>query len=274
MILLGDNCYIKLTGQEDVLWDEMFEKMYDPKALDFPFYAALGNHDYSNGAVSFELNYSKAHPESRWKMPAKYYRVELPADKPLVTLLVLDSCKDQMKPQEWTAENAWIKLELAKPRKTRWLVCAAHHPLFSNGDHGDNGVLQRVWGEMFKKYGVDFYLCGHDHDVQHLEIPGWPVSFVLAGGGGARIRPMLVDRRGPFSKSTFGFADLQFTPDCAKCRLVSGSGKVIHEFSRTPDNKVTVTFTTPSDVAIARTPKSIARPDLPSSASSRPAAVN
>ena len=59
-------------------------------------------------------------------------------------------------------------------------MCCAHHTMLSNGVHGDNGVLQKEWGALFKKYKVDFYLCGHDHDVQHLEVKDWPMSFVLA----------------------------------------------------------------------------------------------
>ncbi|HEX8522297.1 MAG TPA: metallophosphoesterase [Tepidisphaeraceae bacterium] len=264
MLLLGDNCYIKLTGPADALWNEMFEQMYDRSVLSFPFYAALGNHDYSNNAAQFELDYAKKNPTSRWKMPAKYYRLDLPVEKPIVTVLMLDSCRDLMTPAEWQAETKWIETELAKPRTTRWLVAAGHHPFFSNGDHGDNGVLASTWGPMFKKANLDFYICGHDHDVQHLEVAGWETSFVLAGGGGAKTRPMRVDnnRRGPFSRSVTGFADIQFNGESAKCRLVSGEGKVIHEFARTRDRKVNITFTTPSDVAVPRTPKSVARPDI------------
>ena len=275
MLLLGDNFYVKLSGIDDPLWETMFEKMYDARALNFPFYAALGNHDYKNLEVEFEVGYSRQNPQSRWKMPAKWHRVELPADKPLVSVLVLDSNKDFLTAAEWQAELAWLEGELAKPRTT-WIVCCAHHPLFSNGDHGDNGVLQNTWGALFKKYKVDFFLCGHDHDVQHLEVPGWSTSFMLAGGGGAKVRPMRVDKRGPFSKSVVGFADLSFTESEARCRLVAGeAGKILHEFMRSRDGEVKLTFTTPSDVATPRTPKSIARPDaeMPATTSATRAAT-
>src|SRR3712207_8391536 len=51
------------------------------------------------------------------------------------------------------------------------------------------------------------------------------------------------------SKSLYGFADFQFTEQLARCRIVSIHGNVVHEFARHPDDQVTVTFTTPSDVA-------------------------
>src|SRR5262245_44130646 len=42
MLLAGDNFYVDLKGPDDPLWTTMFEQMYDPAVLDFPFYAALG----------------------------------------------------------------------------------------------------------------------------------------------------------------------------------------------------------------------------------------
>jgi hypothetical protein len=64
---------------------------------------------------------------------------------------------------------------------------------------------------LFEKYKVDFYIiCGHEHTLQHLEMPQMSTSLVVAGGGGAKRKPMLRDQRWPFSKSTLGFADMHF----------------------------------------------------------------
>src|SRR5262249_41951786 len=157
------------------------------------------------------LAYARANPQSRWKMPARWFRVDLPEKDPLVTVLMLDSNMPLMGEVEWDRQLSWMREELAKPRVARWVVCVAHHPLVSNGDHGDNGPLARNWGPIFNEGKVDFYLCGHDHDLQHLDIKGINPSMVMAGGGGASTRPMRNDKRGPFSKSAHGFADLEFT---------------------------------------------------------------
>jgi hypothetical protein len=259
MLLAGDNFYVKLTGTDDPQWQTLFEEMYDPAILKFPFYVSLGNHDYQLGKSQIERDYAREHPESRWKMPSHYYRLEFPQDKPLVTVLMLDSNRQVVTDAEWNAETYWMEQELEKPRTSQWLVCCAHHPLFSNGDHGDNGVLQNTWGPLFRKYKVDLYICGHDHDVQHLEVPNTLTSFILVGGGGQSIRPMRVDVRGPFSKSTYGFAALNFTPNAMTVRLVSKDGDVLHTFRRTPDRHVEVVETTRSDPATPRTLKSIVR---------------
>lgn len=264
MLLAGDNFYVKqLNGPGDPQFKRIFEDMYDPKVLDFPFYASVGNHDHDLDKYLSELAYTRAHPESRFKLPALWYRLELPQADPVVTIFMLDSTKPRLAPQQWHEETAWLRDELSKPRKTRWTIAVAHHPFFSNGDHGDNGELRSEWGELFQQHGVDLYIAGHDHDLQHLEVPGWDAtSFILVGGGGATTRPMRVDSRGPWSWSGNGFADVAVADDAMTVRFISASdGKVVHSFRRTksPSSSVTILSTTPQDRATPRTVKSITR---------------
>lgn len=245
-LLLGDNFYVKLTGVDDPQIQSFFERTYDKQKLDIPFYAVFGNHDYREHNDGIELAYS-ARRDTRLKIPSRWYRLDLPQDKPIATILMLDSDQPVLGSQ-WDEQLRWLAAELAKPHAP-WLICAAHHDIFGNGNHGDNGVLMTSWGPLFKKYHVDFYLCGHEHTLQHLEIDGWPMSFVIAGAGGAGTKPMLRDNRGPFSRSVTGFADLAFTPEQAAVRLIDEAGKTLHAFTRDRDGKVTVTENTPSDKA-------------------------
>ena len=78
------------------------------------------------------------HPESRWKMPFRYYREDLPAGSkhPLVTVLMLDSNKDTLGLARWNVEMQWLTQQLkslstsdesaaelhSQPHK-RWIVC-------------------------------------------------------------------------------------------------------------------------------------------------------
>jgi hypothetical protein len=240
MLLVGDNFYMNIPGGiNDPVWQTVFENVYDPKVLNLPFYAVLGNHDYQNGKDLIELAYAKAHPESRWKLPARWYKVNFPPGNPEVTVMMLDSDKDSMGSDLWQQQKAWLDSELAKPRGT-WTLCCAHHPLFSNGAHGDNGVLQQEWGPLLVKHHVDFYICGHDHDLQHLQIPKWFTTFLLVGGGGAGTRPMRHDDRGPLSRDTHGFANLTFAGDLATVRYVNDAGETLHLFTRDKSGTVKV----------------------------------
>jgi len=230
-LLLGDNFRLHLKQGKEPQLGTIFEATYDPKRLNLPFYTLLGNHDCESDNTRIEMAYTNEHPDSRWKMPARWYRVDLPAKTPVVTILMLDSNKSEMSSKEWQAEQQWMENELGKPRGA-WTLFAAHHPLFSNGTHGDGANLQKEWGTILKKYRVDFYLCGHDHVLEHLEIDGWPTSFLVIGGGGGRLRADGDGGHGPFSRSSLGFAHLAFDRRQASVRMVDGRGNTVHEFVR------------------------------------------
>ncbi len=96
VLALGDNFYKELTPDRFV---NHFEKMYSEEHLGCPFYACAGNHDYGQagydiqpGKLQMQLDYAKNNPQSRWKMPAKWYSVELgSAEAPLVKIVMLDA---------------------------------------------------------------------------------------------------------------------------------------------------------------------------------------
>ena len=243
-LLLGDNFYFKLKGVDDPHWQTLFEQMYDPMVLGVPFYACLGNHDYDGNNLQIELSYARQHAESRFKLPAEWYRVDLPATKPAVTVIMLDSNRDNLSELQWNEQTQWLEKQLAGPCAP-WIICCAHHPLFSNGFFWGNGVLQKDWGTLLQKYHVDFYLCGHEHDMEHLEIPGWTTSFVIAGGGGAHAHPLSRDDRG-FSRMAYGFVDFQLTADKAVVRMIGTDDKPMHVFERTKAGRVQVLETTPN----------------------------
>ena len=248
-LVLGDNFYVPLHSADDPAFQTLFEKTYDAKRMNFPFFCLLGNHDYEmlDGHVRYEweMKYAATHPDSRFKLPAEWYRLDLPADHPLVTILLLDSDKEGVGKQgfmpasQWDDELRWINAQLSGPRAA-WTICCAHHTVYSNGNKGDNGILVEDWAGLFKKYKVDFYLCGHDHTLQHLEVPGAFSSFVVSGGGGAKRDQMLRDNRGPFSRSEAGFAAFTITPGAADVRLLAENGSILHEFVRTKAGAVRI----------------------------------
>jgi len=251
LFLLGDNFYGKFEGHVKCpRWKTQFEEMYPRAAFDCPCYAILGNHDYHvepADKLDAQLAYAGATPGTRWTMPAKWYRFEFPRLNPLVTFLALDS--NYQKPAEGklaltdderTAQQAWLKAELAKPRTTPFLAVAGHHPVFSNGPHGDNKALIEKWDPLLREHRAHLYLGGHDHDLQHLEFDAHPTSFVLSGGGGAKLYPLArtADERGPYAASVAGFTHLEITPRSIVVRHVDPAGKTLHAFSKAPDGKV------------------------------------
>ena len=257
LFMLGDNWYGPLPeGVKDKRWQTQFEEMYPKSVFDCPAYAIPGNHDYQRmpeSKVAAELEYAKT-AGTRWTMPSLWYRFEFPAKKPLMTVIALDSNMPSadgkwdrgtdftLKPEQAAEQLEWLKTELARPRKTPFTIVMGHHPIFSNGPHGDHKVLIRDWEPMLRQYKVHLYLAGHDHDMQHLEFEGHPTSFVLSGGGGADLYKLKIDaaERGPMAQRVYGFSDLEVTPEMLTLRHLDEQGRLIHAFTKKPDGAVAI----------------------------------
>jgi tartrate-resistant acid phosphatase type 5 len=85
-----------------------------------------------------------------------------------------------------------------------------------------------------------FYACGHNHGLEHLQVDGFFSSFLISGGAGREIRPMIRSQPGPFSRSMYGFVHLQLQADRAVGRFINDSGQEFHCFRRTPGGRVTM----------------------------------
>lgn len=248
ILLLGDNFYGAFKGGTSCpRWRTQFEDMYPAGVFPGPCYATLGNHDYDDepkDKLAAQLAYAKERPGTRWTMPAKWYAFDFPGKKPLVKFIVLDSNYknrvESLTEAEKSAQLAWLGAELAKPRTAPWLVVMAHHPLYSNGRHGDHPHLISDWEPLFKQHKVDLYLCGHDHDLQHIEFEGHPTSFVVSGGGGARAREIKDLKHGPFGRGIHGFSHLQVGADRIILRHLDANRKQLHAFSKTTAGRVTL----------------------------------
>jgi 3',5'-cyclic AMP phosphodiesterase CpdA len=257
LLLLGDNWYGPLEGgATSPRWQTGFESMYPASAFPGPAYAILGNHDYQNfpeSKVDAELAYA-ATGKSRFIMPARWYRFEFPKANPLITFIALDSNMPRelsgKKPgRDFTLTAAqqaeqlvWLETELQRPRTTPYLVVMGHHPIYSDGPHGDHATLIRDWDPLFRKYGVHLYLAGHDHDLQHLEFAGHPTTHFLSGGGGADLYNLKIDpsQRGPFAQKVYGFSHLSVTANKLALRHLDSNGQTLHAFTKTPAGRIDI----------------------------------
>lgn len=256
LLMIGDNFYSAVKGgftADSDRWRTDLEEMYPATVFPKPFYPVLGNHDYhdNKGGENTQLSYAKK-PGVRWTFPAKWYRMDLGGPNPLLTLICLDSnllsvsSGTKKKPlasmtaEEEAAQLEWFKNELAKPRAPFTLVMA-HHPVYSNGDHGDTKKLVAEWEPLLQKHQVHAYLCGHDHDLQHLELEGKFTSHILSGGGGAATRKLKNPaRKMPFGKSVHGFTHLNVQPDSLTFTHYGVSGEVLHRFTKRLNGKVEI----------------------------------
>ena len=209
-ITMGDNMYFcGVRSVDDPKWETHWESMYTP--LGFPFYAALGNHDYGNPPIICPLHRGSPNAEvertsvSRsWKMPARYYTF---AAGP-VRFIAIDT-------EGWTqAQLQWIKETLAASQHepgVKWRVVYGHHPIYTSGVHINErriGTLRRQLLPVLLDNQVDVYIAGHDHDMEHLRADG--MEFLICGAGGAKIRGLgAIQPQSVFSQGhQHGFLDL------------------------------------------------------------------
>lgn len=161
----------------------------------------------------------------KWKMPARYYAFTAPlvavaGQDPLIEFFSLDSspmAATLANPADTTyAANTygptqlqWFQQALTNS-KAKWTFAFAHHPYVSNGQHGNAGEFDgapsppdpvppvfpgatasgKYWKELLDEsacaLGLDFFVFGHDHDLEWLKpVPGCndKTEFILSGAG-------------------------------------------------------------------------------------------
>jgi tartrate-resistant acid phosphatase type 5 len=245
LALLGDNFYggLKGKGVRSPRWEQNIEGMYRSDVFDCPMFAMLGNHDYGDekaeACVAAQLAYKSYAPDSRWLMPSKWYTLELPEKRPLAKIVVLDTMRFD-KSAEAKAQLEWVKKELGKPRTTPWLFVMGHHPLYSDGTHGDQRNLIAALDPLFRDHKVDLYISGHDHDLQHIEFAKHPTSFVISGGGGARARDFKTKDRSVYGGAVYGFTHLDLRDKSFTVRHLDANNKLLHAFTKERGGKMTV----------------------------------
>lgn len=209
VISTGDNFYPSgVTGVGDSKWVSAFEEVYRAKSLACPWYPVLGNHD-RDGNAEAQIKYSAHSP--RWRMEAPYYQRSEPlGDGGHADFFFLDTeaIDDQGLVSRWVRRQPtvqrqldWLDEGLSKSR-ARWKVVVGHHTIFSGGHHGNTAELQEDVRPLLERHGVQAYINGHDHDLQHVLVNG--VNY-LTTGAGAETRPT-----GPIKGTLFATAQLGF----------------------------------------------------------------
>ena len=248
LLFLGDNFYGPMPGGvKSPRWRTGDSEMYPAADFPGPCWAIFGNHDYHDtpGNEQVQLAYAGSLArKTRWTCPAKYYRVDLPAENPQVTMLMIDTNWESinrsvhgekrpcwMSPGELEAQMEWLEAQL-KSKRAPFTIVAGHHPVYSDASHGDTKELVEDLAPLLEKHGVHVYLCGHDHDMQHLELEGFRTSFVLSGGGGARLYKHEKTRKGSVVKDVHGFTHLSLAGDKLTIRHVDPNGTIVHAFTK------------------------------------------
>jgi 3',5'-cyclic AMP phosphodiesterase CpdA len=215
LLTLGDNDYTENPSAFVRNWKAAFGWR---SAAGVGVAGTLGNHDVRVLGGRYEYD--------TLGMPGRYYERTYPD----LDLFVLDS--NWIGPRQTT----WLKNHLAASTAT-WQVVAFHHPAYTCGGYLSNRAVVSSWVSLFRQYGVDLVLSGHDHNYQRFA-PRSGVTYVVHGGGGQalyalRSCPDSYPRRA-FARSAHGFLYLVARPGVLRGAAVNRAGHAVDRFAIYP----------------------------------------
>lgn len=225
VISTGDNFYPSgVTNTNDPHWKASFEDVYTAPALMCPWYSVLGNHDH-RGNVMAQVAYSKL--SSRWFMPSRYYsHVEKLSDA-TVEFFFIDTTPiiNGSTNLSGNGQLLWLK-QMLHNSTAHWKIVIGHHPVFSGGSkHGTKEALVECLKPLLDRYGVQVYLNGHDHDLQHILIDG---VHYLTSGAGSKARPAGKIEGSLFSAGELGFLSATLSSKAMQIDFIDGAGTPLH----------------------------------------------
>ena len=207
-ITTGDNFYpTSFPSPTDASWKTSWDDQYS--ALGIPFYISLGNHDWAEPAGPMG-EYVFGLTSKSWRLPAFYYTYTAgPAQFFAINTNALTE-----------RQLTWLRAALARST-AKWKIVYGHFPVYEQTDYTVERQRQLVL-PILKQYGVDMYLAGHHHTMQHWQMDG--IDYVVTGAGGASMYNLGdTTRANParrFVASRPGFADVEVADDSLTVQFV------------------------------------------------------
>jgi hypothetical protein len=224
IVLLGDNFYEDgVTTVQDPKFQSHFESLYGD--LGIPVLPVLGNHDVKRDALAQVLYTLRS---QAWRMPNVRYGFQAGPAR----FFALNTNLNLL---EW-----WDLRRRLLPSRLPWTIVIGHHSLYGSGTQGDADPVGRWYWGRYLAPQVDVYLAAHNHQLEHLQVPGLPTDYVISGAGGSHYREQTA--RGERFKPTaahsrfvhrdtglvwFGVTEGELT-----CEFLDGAGRALYRFSK------------------------------------------
>lgn len=214
VLLVGDNIYpdgdINLIGPT-------FEQPYKP-LLDrnVQFRAALGNHDIRTANGDPQVQYSGYNMEGRYysfrQGPAEFFML---------------NTNDAPEPDPWATQMAWLKQKLQQSQQAQvpWKIVCGHHPIYSSGYYGNDQHLIQQLTPLFREYGVQLYINGHEHSYERTQ-PIQGTTYLITGIGGAYLRDVRRSSWTAYAEKLYGFTALDIHPDRLEIQALDTQNRV------------------------------------------------
>ncbi|KAE8697836.1 Purple acid phosphatase 17 [Hibiscus syriacus] len=264
VVSTGDNFYDNgLSGPQDPVFEQSFTNIYTANSLQKRWFSGklpfllhilnwltghlLGNHDY-RGDAEAQLSHLLRKIDSRWLclrsfiVDAEHAEIIFVDTTPFVKSYFLDP-EDHtydwrgIHPSKHYVTNLLKDVERAlRESRAKWKIVVGHHAIRSIGHHGDTPELATHLFPILKANGVDFYMNGHDHCLEHISDTESPIQFLTSGAGSKAWRGDVkrVNRKGlKFFYDGQGFLSVKLTPPDAEIVFYDVYGKILHTWNAT-----------------------------------------
>ncbi|XP_057794157.1 purple acid phosphatase 4-like [Salvia miltiorrhiza] len=257
IISTGDNFYDDgLINANDPAFHQSFTDIYTAPSLQKTWYNVLGNHDYRGDALAQLSPILKAR-DSRW-----FCKKSFILDADMVEFFFIDTTPFQDKyftnPKDhvydWRGvlpRDKYISTLLQDleneliESKAKWKIVIGHHTIKSASDHGNTQELVDKVLPILEANGVDLYINGHDHCLQHIASSDSRLQFLTSGGGSKAWRGVYNwpnPKEMKFFYDGQGFMTLDITHHQIDVNFYDISGNSLHKWSVAPLPSVISTF--------------------------------
>ena len=174
------------------------------------FQACLGNHDIRTDNGDPQVRYPSFNMNGR-----RYYTFR----RQDIQFFALDTNNNA----DWQNQLPWLEKELSSSNAP-WKVVFGHHQIYSSGVYGNNQPFIKTFTPLFKKYGVQLYINGHEHSYERTRaIDG---TTYLICGAGAGNRPVGRSQWTEYSTSDLSFATYEVYPDRIEVSAIATNNRV------------------------------------------------
>ncbi|CAL4938464.1 unnamed protein product [Urochloa decumbens] len=246
VVSTGDNFYgTGLMGVDDQAFEQSFTDIYTAKSLQKPWYLVLGNHDYKGDALA-QLSPVLRKIDSRFICMRSFI-----VNTEIADFFFIDTTPLQLKywthpkgnhydwrgvaPREKYIANLLKDLDEAMKKSTaKWKIAIGHHTMRSVSHHGDTEELLQLLLPILKANGVDFYINGHDHCLEHISSRDSPIQYFTSGGGSKAWRGFFKPNEDSlkFFYDGQGFMSLQLNQDQADFIFYDVDGNILYQYTQ------------------------------------------
>jgi tartrate-resistant acid phosphatase type 5 len=133
--------------------------------------------------------------------------------------------------QDTAAQLEWFEEQLQNVSPSiKWIIVLGHHPAYTGGrriEAEETLDIRHTFKPLFDKYGVDFYISGHEHSLQYIK-PEGQTHYFVTGAGSEATAALLYPKIGQFAAATGGFMTFSLIKNKALVQIIDHEGTILY----------------------------------------------